>query len=150
MAHKKGDSTVKKRIGAGFGIKTGPHDQNPADENINTNNYRKKGRRGRRNKTQLKKLKIWYQNVRGIKSKLISIERIINEIDPTIICMVETHLGDDDEISIPGYKIERNDRNKDGGGCLIAYKEEVKNLVTEITKKETEAIWLKIGNRNAE
>ena len=150
MAYKKGESTVKKRIGAGFGNKNGPHDQNPADENINTNNYRKKGRRGRRNKTQLKKLKIWYQNVRGIKSKLISIERIINEIDPTIICMVETHLGDEDEISIPGYKIERNDRNKDGGGCLIAYKEEVKNLVTEITKKETEAIWLKIGNRNAE
>ena len=81
---------------------------------------------------------------------MVSIERIINEIDPTIICLVETHLGEEDEIEIPGYEIERNDRNKDGGGCLIAYKKQMKNLVVEIIKKETEAMWITIGNSNAE
>ena len=95
-------------------------------------------------------MKIWYQNVRGIKSKLVSIERITKEIDPTIICLVETHLGEEDDIVIPGYEIIRKDRNKNGGGCLIAYKAEVKNLVKEIPEKKTEAMWIKIGNSNAE
>ena len=74
----------------------------------------------------MKKLKILYQNARGIKSKRASLERIIQEIEPTIVCLVETHLGKKEVFSIPGYLITRNDRNESGGGCLIAYKEEIK------------------------
>ena len=41
---------------------------------------------------------------------------------PHIICVVESWLSeeiDDNEISIPGFQIFRNDRNRHGGGVLI-------------------------------
>ena len=88
-----------------------------------------KTRRGRSNKNELKNLTILYQNVRGIKSKLPSIHTIINEIKPTIICYVETHLNEEDNIekrksnvegeeevnTIEGYEVLRSDRSKKRG-----------------------------------
>ena len=107
---------------------------------------KRKNKRGRRNQTNLRKLKIMYQNVRGIKSKLVSLLRIVQEQTPSVICLVETHLEEDDEIEIPGYSIMRKDRNQDGGGCLIAYREEINTLVTRIPEKETEMAWILIEN----
>ena len=87
-----------------------------------------------------------YQNVRGVKSKMVSLERIGEEIEPSIICLTETHLEEDDEIKIPGYKVKRKDRNKYGGGVLIAYKKSMKTLITILPDGEIEAKWVKVQN----
>ena len=124
-------------------------------------------RRGRRNKNALKSITILYQNIRGLKSKFLSLQAIIQEQNPSIVCLVETFLTDpksiqeneteeDDKeedvmetLTIEGYIIVRKDRkNQYGGGCLIAYQERIKSLITEIESEETslEALWVSIGN----
>ena len=78
---------------------------------------------------------------------MISLERIIEEQQPSIICITETHLDEDEELEIKGYTIKRKDRNKDGGGCLIAYKLGMKNLVTEVEEdRGIEAKWIRVEN----
>ena len=113
-------------------------------------------RRGRRNKNALKSITILYQNIRGLKSKFLSLQAIIHEQNPSIVCLVETFLTDpksiqeneteeDDKeedvmetLTIEGYIIVRKDRkNQYGGGCLIAYQERIKSLITEIESEET-------------
>lgn len=110
----------------------------------------------------MKQLSIFYQNVRGLKSKLPSLQIIAAEYCPSVICIVETHLsendpnfsqndtneGDSNLFQIQGYNVIRNDRNGLGGGCLIAYKEVMKTLVTELDVKADnhECLWITIGN----
>ena len=111
----------------------------------------KKTRRGRNNKNKLKKITILFQNVRGIKCKWESMQIIAEEYAPSIICLVETHLGkrkipDDDDFEeendneleeIDDYKVIRKDREcGNGGGCLIAIRKELKKLITEIETDE--------------
>ena len=100
-------------------------------------NEERKKRRGNKNKINLNKLSIFYQNVRGMKSKLPSLQVIVAEHNPSLICITETHLceedpdkcciteGDQNTISFEGYIMIRNDRAGIGGGCLIAYKTEM-------------------------
>ena len=85
-----------------------------------------------------------YQNVRGVISKMVSLLRIVQEEEPSVLA--ETHLLEGEEIKIPGYCIARKDRDGKGGGCLIAYQEKIESLVTEIPEKETEMVWILIEN----
>ena len=39
----------------------------------------------------LKHFTIFYQNIRGIKSKIDSLTETVDDTNPTIICLVETH-----------------------------------------------------------
>ena len=124
--------------------------------------WKKKTRRGNKNKNELKQLTIFYQNVRGLKSKLPSLQIIAAEYCPSIICIVETHLsendpdfaqwsedveGDQSLFQIEGYNVIRNDRNGSGGGCLIAYKKELRTLITEVDAdaEKHENLWLTVG-----
>ena len=50
-----------------------------------------KARRSKRIKNALKHFTIFYQNIRGIKSKVDSLTETVDDIIPTIICLVETH-----------------------------------------------------------
>ena len=34
-----------------------------------------------------------YQNARGLKSKIVSLAETIDDYEPTLICLVETHLS---------------------------------------------------------
>ena len=77
---------------------------------------------------------------------MVSLERIVGEEEPAVICLVETHLDEDEQIELPGYELHRRDRNKDGGGCLIAYKLSMKTLVTKLPRQETESVWIRVGN----
>ena len=74
---------------------------------------------------KLNKMKIFYVNIRGYKSKQHTLELSVKEHQPDIIGIVETHLEDNEKIKeIEGYEMMRNDRNNDGGGVAIAVKEE--------------------------
>ena len=58
-------------------------------------------------------------NIRGIKSKLESLKEIIDQKQPDIVGMVETHLQEDEEIQLEGYHILMKDKNGEGGGLLL-------------------------------
>lgn len=91
---------------------------------------------------------IFYQNVRGLKSKKNSLDNMLEEQKPTIIALVETHLHPEEDMNLEGYTIIRNDRSEKGGGILIAYKENIKNIVTELEMsiEHYEGTWIEINN----
>ena len=111
---------------------------------------RKKRRRGKPIKNKLKKFKVYYHNIRGIKSKLKSLKEIIEDEKPAVICITETHLGKEETIKIQDYKLFRNDRNTEGGGVLIGVHKKLKNVVLEASRsKDTdveESIWVVMNN----
>ena len=72
---------------------------------------RKKGNKKIRNK--MRKFKVLYMNIRGLKSKLGSLCEVVKEEQPEILGIVETMLDDKDDIQIDGYTILRKDRNGD-------------------------------------
>ncbi|MCH2406130.1 MAG: endonuclease/exonuclease/phosphatase family protein [Nitrosopumilus sp.] len=90
-----------------------------------------------------------FDNVRGVKSKLNSIRNIIEEEKPTIIGLVETKLDEEDIIEIEGYEIRRRERKTEGGGVLIAYREEIKNIINVVreVEEDCEMLWMKINNQ---
>ena len=49
---------------------------------------------------RFKNLCVYYNNIRGVKSKITSLEEIINEINPHIICLNEKHLDQQENIGI--------------------------------------------------
>ena len=92
-----------------------------------------------------------YLNIRGLKSKMTSLEEIIESESPTIVCLTETHLSKEDEISIPGYEIFPNSRDEGGGGgVLVAVKKELVKISVEVGKEKEfgESIWIRINNKH--
>ena len=59
----------------------------------------KKTRRSKKVKNALMNLKVFYQNVKGLKSRM----ETISDFQPMLICSVETHLQKKEENRIPGY-----------------------------------------------
>ena len=114
------------------------------------NRTSKKVRRGKSRKNVLKSLKVFYNNINGIKLKQNTLQRIIEEENPTIIGITETKLLKKEDMEIEGYCIKRVDREKEdgGGGVLIAYKKCLKNVVMVVReeKENVEMLWLKIDN----
>ena len=80
----------------------------------------------------LKRITIYYVNVRGLKSKMEDTLRIIEDINPDIIGLVETHMKREENVEIDGYKIIRKDRQREGGGLLIGIKSKFAHLYTEL------------------
>ena len=80
---------------------------------------RKKTRRGQKTQNSMTKFKVLFNNLRGIKSKLVSVKEIIEKQSPVIVGLAETKMNDGEKIKIEGYKIERVDRKEDGGGVMI-------------------------------
>ena len=110
---------------------------------------KKKTRRGQPRKNALKKLKMMLNNVRGYKSKEAMIKRIIDEEEPVIMALTETKLNSGDVVEIEGYKVVRVDRDEEGGGVLIAYKETLNNIMVctaKVKLNNAEMLWYKIDN----
>ena len=81
-----------------------------------------KARRGKRIKNTLKHFTIFYQSIRGIKSKVDLLTETVGDTDPTIICIVDTHAIEED-ITIPGYEtVFRQDGTNNSGEIMIAVK----------------------------
>ena len=67
----------------------------------NPSNYSKKikNRRPKRRKQQFsKKLNIYSCNAAGIKNKLFSLNKVLNELQVSIFCIQETHLAEEGKI----------------------------------------------------
>ena len=53
-------------------------------------------------------MKILYSNLRGFKSKVYSLSACIDEVNPTLICLVETHMDKEEQIERQGKKKDQN------------------------------------------
>ena len=95
-------------------------------------------------------MKTYYVSIRGLKSKKESLEEILDEVKPDIIGLVETHMEQGEELRIEGYHIIRKDRNGQGGGLLIAVKDQQKDNVVKREEDETknlESLWIEMGTQ---
>ena len=75
---------------------------------------------------------------------------IIEEVEPDIIGLTETKMNEDEPLDFKDeYSIYRNDRNKDGGGVLIAVKKIYEHLVYDIRKYNSheESIWIDLDGK---
>ena len=92
--------------------------------------------------------KIYYVNTRGIKSELNSIDRIVGELSPQVICLTETMLGEKEEVTINGYTNFYNNNKIGKGGIIIAVQNDLKEVTieTDRTKEEYQTLWIKINN----
>ena len=85
-----------------------------------------------------------HANVRGIKSKVIDILSLAEEIDLDIMILTETKLeGESARATIQGYKGLYLNRNTAAGGVIVYHK---KGLPVKLIKKnkESECIWIKV------
>ena len=105
-------------------------------------------RRSRKIQNKLKKCKVMYINIRGLKSKVESLKEILLDENPEIVGLTETMLDEADVIDIEGYTVHRNDRNGIGGGVLLAVKIDLKGLIVQECKdsEEGESLWMSMGN----
>ena len=58
----------------------------------------KKTRRGQRISNNLKKFTVRYQNIRGLKSKFDSLLEKREEFEPTVVCITEAHVLEDEPV----------------------------------------------------
>ena len=71
-------------------------------------------------------LKIAHINVNGLKGKLSEIRMLLLDTCLDILAVSETKLANDitdSEIAIEGYLSIRKDRDRNGGGVLLYYKD---------------------------
>ena len=110
---------------------------------------KRKIRRSKKIKNTLKDFKIFYQNVRGLKSKIDALDEVIDDYKPNLICLVETHLAKEEQIGIPGYRIYRNDGTKNSKGILIAVRNSIKTISVEVSRYDEvgQTLWILLNNQ---
>ena len=92
---------------------------------------------------------MFYQNIRGIKSKIDSLTETVDDTNPTVICLVETHMLKEKEITIPGETIFREDTTNSCGGIMIAVKDSIKTISMQIQHEKSirQALWVQLHNQ---
>ena len=100
---------------------------------------KKKIRRSKKiKKKTLRNFTIVYQNIRRLKPKIDSVQELVDDCQPNLLCLGETHMQEEEEIIIPRYgTIYRNDKTSNSGGIIIAVKDTMKKITMQV-KQETE------------
>ena len=114
---------------------------------------KKKTRRSKKIKNALRKFTIVYQNIRGLKSKVDSVQELVDDCQPNLLCLVETHMQEKQEITITGYEtIYRNDKTSNSGGILIAVKDTLKTITMKVKEKTEigQTLWILLNNQKKE
>ena len=111
----------------------------------------KRTHRSKVNQDMLEKFTLYYQNIRGVKSKWNSLKNLIMEKQPVMVALVETHLNEHDTLEeVPGYKVIRRERKiAEGGGIAIFYKTKLEGLITLLPTCEQhtdKVVWIKVAN----
>ena len=104
-----------------------------------------KARRSKRIKIALKHFTIFYQSIRGTRSKVDSLTETVDDTDPTIICIVETYMLKEEEITVPRYeKFLREDGTNNSGGIMIAVKDNNETISMQIQHEKSigQALWV--------
>ena len=89
-----------------------------------------------------------YSNINHLLSKFETLQSIIEETSPTVIALVETKLGEKQEIAVDGYYPVPMNRDENGGGVMILVKKELKNITVTVEKKKDvgEVLWVTLSN----
>ena len=106
--------------------------------------------RGKRNHRKINNLKILTINVRGIKSKLDSLEKTLHTLGTHIAGITETHLARGETINIPGYEWRGKERNnKEGGGIGFLIRKVIINITEDIEdlNPQSETKWIKLKTK---
>ena len=88
-------------------------------------------------------MKIFYCNIRGLKSKTTSLETVLEQVKPDIIVIAETQIIGRCKIKIQNYNINGEaNRNSKSGGILIGTRKS-SDIETVILKKDAknQQIW---------
>ena len=75
---------------------------------------------------------------------------MINDYQPALVCIVETHMQKEEEIQMLGYSlVYRNDRSANSGKILIGVTNNIKNISLELTQenKVGQRLWILLTNR---
>ena len=94
-------------------------------------------------------LKLAHINVRDLLGKFSKITLLLEESNIDILAITETHLDRsvrNETVNITGYEVERDDRDKNGGGCLLYWKENLDVTVNSVMNatKTTESVWIEL------
>ena len=96
----------------------------------------KKARRSKKIKV-LTNFKVFYQNPRGLNSKVDPLMETVSDYQTMLICLIETHLQKEVEIRIPGYsRIFLNDRSGISGSIILELKENIRPFTLEVPRKK--------------
>ena len=62
---------------------------------------------------------------------------MIDDYQPALVCIVETHMQKEEEVQLPGYNslVYRNDRSANSGGIPIRVRDNIKNISLELTQE---------------
>ena len=91
-----------------------------------------------------------YANVRGIKGKITGLITVLEDIQPHVFLLTETHLQADTGINIPNYTFHgRKREGKPGGGVGILVRNDIR-IFTAVHKstRNIEMLWLSIRRKN--
>ena len=122
----------------------------------NPNNYKLKpvhsSTPARKQQSSQQKLKVPLRvlniNFQSIKMKQCRLSNILESVNPDIVIGTETWLDSnikDPEIFPSGYKLHRKDRTSNGGGVLIAVKEEYNSEEAPELDTKCEIVWAKLN-----
>ena len=103
-------------------------------------------------------IKIFYQNVRGLRSKLHTFKQNVTNNNYDVICITESWLNnsiyDFNIIDPENYSIFRRDREdtrslkKDGGGAFIAVKNDLNVTLLRDYQSDAEDVWISVDLNN--
>ena len=136
--------------------KTGQHEkkdnrQKEAEEkkdarkDLRSKNKKKKIiRRGKGKNKRLSNFSLVYSNCRGLKGKKQSINHIVQELKPSIVCLVETHLEQKEDYKLEGYNVNPFNIGHDREGIVVAWKENISGLIQEVHRSNSvgQMMWL--------
>ena len=70
------------------------------------------------------------------KRTKVSLQEMMDDYQPGLTCIVETHMLKEEEIQIPGYsRMYRNDLSANSGGIVIGVRENIKNISLELKQE---------------
>ena len=110
-------------------------------------------RNNKKNTTTHETWNIIYSNVRGLKSKLNSINQILLDQQPHLLLITETQLRSNIGMSsfFNGYEFySRKREGKVGGGVAALVRNDVRsNIAVHIPQRTIESLWVSVRRKNA-
>ena len=78
-------------------LKSNEEGKNTQNKERKEKQIKKKTRRSKKINNVLRKFTIVYQNIRGLKSKVDLVQELVDDCQPNLPCLVETHMQEEEE-----------------------------------------------------
>ena len=69
-----------------------------------------------------------------MKNRCITVDETIDNFGPSITCLVETHMAEEEHIEIPVWRIYRNDGTKNQKGLVVAARNIINTMSIEFCR----------------